>query len=276
MPFSFFLKSILANLKSIKKKMAKNSFCHPCFPEEETIKELAESGQKFEGQPSSASWASMHQEQRGFAEEDKGAASSASNSHRQAEKRRRDRINAQLARLRKLIPKSDKMDKAALLERVVEQVRDLKRQASETSKFHTIPTEVDEVTIECHTNIPQGSPLTPGDHHHHKKNKHNQTLIKVTFCCEDRPDLITELIRALKGLNLTTVRADIVCLGGRMKSILILDNEDIREGDKEGVCNVSAIKESLMSVLNRIVSWSTSTPSFRVSSKRQRFFFSSY
>ncbi|KAF5736558.1 hypothetical protein HS088_TW14G00702 [Tripterygium wilfordii] len=36
-------------------------------------------------------------------------AGSASNSHSQAEKRRRDRINAQLATLRKLIPRSDKV-----------------------------------------------------------------------------------------------------------------------------------------------------------------------
>ncbi|XP_017423419.2 transcription factor bHLH30-like, partial [Vigna angularis] len=36
-------------------------------------------------------------------------AASASKSHSQAEKRRRDRINAQLATLRKLIPKSDKI-----------------------------------------------------------------------------------------------------------------------------------------------------------------------
>jgi hypothetical protein len=35
---------------------------------------------------------------------------SASKSHSQAEKRRRDRINTQLANLRKLIPKSDKVN----------------------------------------------------------------------------------------------------------------------------------------------------------------------
>lgn len=42
-------------------------------------------------------------------EEDRSTAS-ASKSHSQAEKRRRDRINAQLATLRKLIPKSDKVN----------------------------------------------------------------------------------------------------------------------------------------------------------------------
>lgn len=41
-------------------------------------------------------------------------ASSASKSHSLAEKRRRDRINAQLASLRKLIPKSDKVSKVCL------------------------------------------------------------------------------------------------------------------------------------------------------------------
>lgn len=43
----------------------------------------------------------------GLAEDHGGA--TASKSHSQAEKRRRDRINAQLATLRKLIPKSDKV-----------------------------------------------------------------------------------------------------------------------------------------------------------------------
>jgi len=41
--------------------------------------------------------------------EDKDRVASASKSHSQAEKRRRDRINAQLATLRKLIPMSDKV-----------------------------------------------------------------------------------------------------------------------------------------------------------------------
>lgn len=49
--------------------------------------------------PNSNSW--------GLPNEDRAV--SASKSHSQAEKRRRDRINAQLATLRKLIPKSDKV-----------------------------------------------------------------------------------------------------------------------------------------------------------------------
>ncbi|KAL4374559.1 hypothetical protein AHAS_Ahas05G0193900 [Arachis hypogaea] len=77
-------------------------------------------------------------------------AASASKSHSQAEKRRREKINAQLATLRKLIPKSDKMDKAALLGSVVDHVKDLKRKAMDVSKSITVPSKTDEVTIiEC-------------------------------------------------------------------------------------------------------------------------------
>ncbi|KAL5577054.1 hypothetical protein UlMin_018753 [Ulmus minor] len=69
----------------------------------------------------------------GFAE-DKAIA--ASKSHSQAKKKRRDQINAQFATLRKLIPKSDKMDKAAFLGSVIDQVKDFKRKEIEVSKKH--------------------------------------------------------------------------------------------------------------------------------------------
>ncbi|KAH9623167.1 hypothetical protein KSS87_005835 [Heliosperma pusillum] len=198
---------------------------------------------------------------------------SSSQSHRQAEKRRRDRINGQLARLRKLVPMSEKMDKAALLDRVVDQVRELKTETSEISKYLNIPTDTDDITIECHTNTntKQGFPILTD------KDNMDVVLIKASFCCEDRPDLIPDLLRALRGLNLTTIEADIACLGGRIKSVLLLyykDNGNNGE-NKEGVSNVSAIKQSLMAVLTRLVSWSATTSNFRVTSKRQRFFFSS-
>lgn len=257
--------------------MAQNSFSYPRLPEEETI-----SHNHFHGTTATRSMQFLQElptnygfEFEGNAElEDKTAANSSHN-HRQAEKRRRDRINGQLARLRRLVPKSDKMDKAALLERVVEQVKDLKRKASEISKLFTIPTEIDDITIECHTNNMQGGfpTIARNQKENHPNNNNNIMFLKATLCCEDRPDLIPELIRALKDLNLTIIGAEIGCLGGRMKSILFLyyklDNND-------GVCNVSAIKQSLMGVLTRIISWSSaSTSNFRVTSKRQRFFFSS-
>ncbi|XLS50934.1 hypothetical protein HN51_011611, partial [Arachis hypogaea] len=145
-------------------------------------------------------------------------AASASKSHSQAEKRRRDRINAQFATLRKLIPKSDKiifyaiqncinsiidyafkinstrsMDKAALLGSVVDHVKDLKRKAMDVSKSITVPSETDEVTIiEC-------DPDQDESYAKVKILKHN---IVISVCCDDRPELFSELIQVLKGLRL--------------------------------------------------------------------------
>ena len=159
------------------------------------------------------------------------------------------------------------MDKAALLERVVEQVKELKRQTSEISKLLIVPTESDDITIECQTNN-----IQQGDHHHDHTN--DLMMIKATFCCEDRPDLIPEIIKALKDLNLTIIGAEIATLGGRLKSILLLYYK--LDTNLHLDFNFSAIKNSLMGVLTRLTSWpSSSTSNFRVTSKRQRFFFSS-
>ncbi|KAJ9175917.1 hypothetical protein P3X46_014417 [Hevea brasiliensis] len=196
------------------------------------------------------------------AAEDKAA--SVSKSHSQAEKRRRDRINAQLGILRKLIPKSDKMDKAALLASVIDQVRDLKGKAMEVSKSITIPTEFDEVTVDVDESDDISQDLSSTSN---KKNKEDDIFVRVSFCCDDRPEVFSELIRVLKGLRLSIVRADIASVGGRVKSILILCNKDSKE---EGV-SLSTIKQSLNVFLSRISS--SSMPSnYRIRSKRQRFF----
>ncbi|XP_057441781.1 transcription factor bHLH51-like [Lotus japonicus] len=189
----------------------------------------------------------------GVAEHEHGAAS-ASKSHSQAEKRRRDRINAQLATLRKLIPKSDKMDKAALLGSVVDHVKDLKRKAIDVSKASsTIPTEIDEVTIDYHE---------AQDHESYIKN-----TFRASVCCDDRPELFPELIQVFKGLRLKAVKADMVSVGGRIKSILVLCSKESEEGS---VC-LSTLKQSLKSAVNKISSLSVAS-NCPPRSKRQRFF----
>jgi len=54
----------------------------------------------------------------------------------------------------------------------------------------------------------------------------NNIEIKVSVSCDDRPELFTELIQVIKGLRLTTIRADMASVGGRIKSILVLGNKD--------------------------------------------------
>ncbi|KAA3482023.1 transcription factor bHLH51 [Gossypium australe] len=189
----------------------------------------------------------------------------ASKSHSEAEKRRRDRINSQLTALRKLIPKSNKdqnhnltlyivqMDKAALLGSAIEQVKDLKRKATEIGKAFAIPSETDEVSVDY--NVPE-----------------DKTVIRVSICCDDRPEVFSELIRVLKGLRLSIVEAEISSVGGRTKSNLILCNES---DNREGVS--SNLKQSLNVVVNKINALSSdeSKSNCRIRSKRQRLFLSS-
>ncbi|CAN0909758.1 Transcription factor bHLH51 [Linum grandiflorum] len=193
--------------------------------------------------------------------EDKAASSS--RSHSQAEKRRRDRINAQLTSLRKLIPKSDKMDKAALLGSVIEQVRDLKSKANEVEKKLTIPSEIDEITVDC---------CDVGGEDNNNNNNNNVFFVRASLCCEDRPELLSELIRMVKAQRLEIVHADITSVGGRVKTVFVFCNnggEGESDGDRRSV--VSGIKQSLNVVLSRISS-ATVPSSYRIRSKRQRFF----
>ncbi|XP_042056493.1 transcription factor bHLH51-like [Salvia splendens] len=113
-------------------------------------------------------------------------------------KRCRDRINAQLSAnsslnrstLRKLIPKSEKMDKAAPLGHVVDHVKEQRQRAKEASKISSgVPSEIDEVIVD---QIEDGS-----------------EQIKSSIRCDDRPELFAEIGSALKALEATIVEANI-------------------------------------------------------------------
>lgn len=149
------------------------------------------------------------------------------------------------------------MDKATLLGKVVERVKDLKFEAMELGKVFTIPTDFDGVII---------------DHDSKTVGPCNTILIKASVCCEDRAELFSEIKDALNSLGLTMVEADMTCLGGRIicNFILCLTNNTSEN-------EVTSIKHSLKILLNRIVSTSSWTMSsnYRIKSKRQRFFCSS-
>ncbi|KAF3509882.1 hypothetical protein F2Q69_00001988 [Brassica cretica] len=186
----------------------------------------------------------------------KDRAESVSRSHSLAEKRRRDRINSHLSALRKLVPDSDKLDKAALLARVIEQVKELKQEAKESPIFQDLPTEADQVTV-----LPETI-----------SNEFNQdtTIFKASFCCPDQTEAISEIVSVLKKFKLETIQAEFICVGGRMRINFIV---------KETATSTSAkaLKQSLCAALNRITSLTSSSTSSvcRIRSKRQRWFLSS-
>ncbi|KAJ4801104.1 BHLH transcription factor [Rhynchospora pubera] len=172
----------------------------------------------------------------------------ASKSHSEAERRRRQRINGHLARLRSMLPNTTKTDKASLLAEVIEHVKELKRQTSAITTEEdgqALPTEADELTVDP-TSDPEGN-----------------LLVRASLCCEDRADLIPDLVRTLKSLKLRTRKAEITTLGGRVKNVLIIAGEDSASDVSFGQHHeyIASIQEALRSVMDRKATSSDSSSS---------------
>ncbi|CAL0318123.1 unnamed protein product [Lupinus luteus] len=162
-----------------------------------------------------------------------------SKSHSEAEKRRRERINNHLAKLRSLLPNTTKTDKASLLAEVIQHVKELKRQTSLIAETNPVPTESDELTVDT-------------------AEEEGKFVIKASLCCEDRSDLLPELIKTLKALRLRTLKAEITTLGGRVRNVLFFtgDNEDSSSSGEQCMQHqqqycISSIHEALKAVMEK-------------------------
>eukprot|EP00250_Pteridium_aquilinum_P030220 c40876_g1_i1 orf=177-1247(-) len=156
----------------------------------------------------------------------------ASKSHSEAERRRRERINTHLATLRTLLPSSTKTDKASLLAEVIDQVKTLKRQVSEIYEYGPMPTDHDDISVEKVVSAAEG-----------------RILIRASLCCDDRPELMTDLKEAIDSLRLKTLKAEISTLGGRIKNVFIVTlKEDACEPDEDVF--IKRLRESLRLVMD--------------------------
>lgn len=160
----------------------------------------------------------------------------ASKSHSEAERRRRERINTHLARLRSLLPSTTKTDKASLLAEVIQHVKELKRQTSIIAESSPVPTEIDELTVDT-------------------TDEDGKFVIKASLCCEDRSDLLPDLIKTLKSLRLRTMKAEITTLGGRVKNVLFITGEEESSSNgsetQQQQYSVSSIQEALKAVMEK-------------------------
>ncbi|XP_058108106.1 transcription factor bHLH30 [Magnolia sinica] len=170
----------------------------------------------------------------------------ASKSHSEAERRRRERINKHLARLRSLLPSTTKTDKASLLAEVIQHVKELKRQTSEIAEASPVPTEVDELTVES-------------------SDEDGNFVIKASLCCDDRSDLLPDLIKTLKALRLRTLKAEITTLGGRVRNVLLITGEEEAKNSDQQHC-INSIQDALKAVMERTAADDSSSGSL----KRQR------
>ncbi|KAK4480135.1 hypothetical protein RD792_013192 [Penstemon davidsonii] len=182
-------------------------------------------------------------------------AMAASNSHKEAERRRRKRINDHIATLKSILPNSIKTDKASLLGEAVRRVRELKKIASELSATYDddnnnndddivssntrlkpimmFPTETDELKLEV---------------------LEDSGLIKVTMCCEDRPEIIYDLIQALKSSKAKVVKAEMSTVGGRTKNVLwvkIIQLADVNVVGSESDVGLGTLRRALKIVMDK-------------------------
>ncbi|CAL1395435.1 unnamed protein product [Linum trigynum] len=144
------------------------------------------------------------------------SSSAASKSHKESERRRRHRINAHLSTLRSLLPKRVKPDKASLLAEAVDHLRQLKKQAglNGAEPWCLIPGESDEATVSC---------CGGGDG--------KKKMMRLSVCCDDRPGLNGDLSQAIRSVRARAVRAEMVTVGGRTKSVVTVEAE---AGDNGG------------------------------------------
>ncbi|KAL7194282.1 hypothetical protein ACSBR1_034656 [Camellia fascicularis] len=80
---------------------------------------------------------------------------------------------------------------------VIQHVKELKRQTSLIVETSQVLIEVDELTVDA------------------SDDEDGKFLIRASLCCEDRSDLLPDLIKTLKALRLRTLKAEITTLGGR-------------------------------------------------------------
>ncbi|XVE86853.1 hypothetical protein DITRI_Ditri18aG0068700 [Diplodiscus trichospermus] len=136
--------------------------------------------------------------------------------HKIAERHRRLRISQQYNKLRTVLPNLIKRDKASVLGETIRQIREQKKRVKEMKAKHrgsleaVLPGESDNLSLGyC---------------------EKDGSLVKATFSCEDRAELISDLTREVRKVNGMVVRTEMVFIGGRNKSVMWVKGFSGKEG----------------------------------------------
>lgn len=177
-------------------------------------------------------------------------------SHSEAEKRRRERINAHLDTLRGLVPCTGKMDKASLLAEVICQVKQLKVSAAEASKGLLIATDADEVIVE-----PLDRSLGCG------------TYFLASVCCDYKREVLSDVKQALESLHLNILKAEISTFKKRMKYVFVFTGGNDYGSVKEQQILMKTVHQALSSILEKISLSTEYTPRTMPPNKRRKISF---
>lgn len=146
-------------------------------------------------------------------------------------------------------------DKASLLAEVIQHVKELKRQTMLIADASLLPTEVDELSVDVDASDEDG-----------------KFVIKASFCCEDRSDLLPQITKTLKSLHLRTLKAEITTFGGRVRNVLFITADNDSSNDQQQDHNpqhqysISSIQEALKGMMEKVCREEQSSGSI----KRQR------
>lgn len=184
-------------------------------------------------------------------------------SHSEAERRRRERINAHLATLRTMVPCTDKMEKAALLAEVITHVKKLKASAARIRTHCAVPADADDVAVELV--VPDAAPPSPSHH-----GAGGGFLVKATLSCDDGADVFADIKSALRPLRLRVVRSEVTTLGGRVRFTFLVSPPPCGApgGDVRGVAE--SVRHALQSVLDKANSALEFAPRASLLNKRRR------
>lgn len=169
-------------------------------------------------------------------------------SHSDAERRRRERINAHLDTLRGLVPSNDKMDKATLLAEVIHQVKQLKINATHASKGLLMPEDTDELKVE--------------------KLNNGGLVFHTSFCCKKRPELLADVRRSLSSLKVKIERAELSTLGDHVKMVFDFTKTSNGTMDED---IISSIHDAFTSVMEKGSISPGYSPRTTLPNKRRRY-----
>ncbi|KAK4798231.1 hypothetical protein SAY86_030557 [Trapa natans] len=155
--------------------------------------------------------------------------------HKEAERRRRQRINTHLTTLRDLVPCTDKMDKATLLAEVINQVKELKKATTESVRGLLVPMDSEELNVE------------PCDEVY----EHAIVSFRATLCCKYRPDIFADLKQAIGTLHtVKLMKAEISTLDDWLKIVFLFKSCGDESENDHGVLS-SLIYRSLGIALDK-------------------------
>ncbi|OMO73004.1 transcription factor-like protein [Corchorus olitorius] len=123
------------------------------------------------------------------------------------------------------------MDKASVLGETIKQARELKKRVKEmkaarrgSGERAALPGELDNLSLGyCES---------------------DKSLVKVTFSCDDRTELISDITKAVKTVKGSIVRAEMVFIGGRQRSVLWVKGLTGNEG-------IGMLKRALKMAIDR-------------------------